>query len=91
MPTKQRVQTQNRVRAFKPKVKTGCMTCRYITSSATLVSSLLTANPESDESNAMKQNQTAKSAPVQVEDATATLPHNLLQATPSYHQKYHIP
>jgi hypothetical protein len=30
MPTKQRVQTKNRVRAFKPKVRTGCMTCRYV-------------------------------------------------------------
>ncbi|KUJ21348.1 uncharacterized protein LY89DRAFT_778907 [Mollisia scopiformis] len=28
MPTKERSQTPNRVRAYKPKVKTGCITCR---------------------------------------------------------------
>lgn len=30
MPTKERSQTPNRVRAYKPKVKTGCITCRYV-------------------------------------------------------------
>ena len=37
MPTKKCIQAQNRVRAYKPKVKTGCITCRYVTSPARLV------------------------------------------------------
>lgn len=31
MPTKHRIQTQDRVKVYKPKTKTGCITCRYMT------------------------------------------------------------
>jgi hypothetical protein len=34
MPSKRRVQTKNRVKAFKPKARTGCVTCRYVTASS---------------------------------------------------------